>query len=254
MLKQAWKSYLTSLHPRNIKKIKNGFNGYWIVYWVFFWPMLVLNLKDESGDSVVYIIIRAIPFFIMCWSNIRSRFLMTKEMYLCPMKSEERERYVNYILCFKIGVPVLVGMVIELLWSLATGLHVWRSIIMAFLYFSVGVAIYICLDTVEQTNRRITWGRIGKDGKVKWAWMNLLSFVYGLVIMFAFEDTDFTTQMDSLSAVFICVGLVLIALFDMLIIRLQYKQTMIQAQDYEYAFKVAGRVENDTYNLFAKKE
>lgn len=253
MLKQAWRSYLAALHPRNIKKVKGSSNAYWILYWLFICPMMVLSSRDDiNGNSTLYLIIKMLPFLIMSWSNISSRFLMTKEMYLCPMKREERERYVNYILCFKIGVPAVVGLIIEIIWSVATGFHIFRSIIMVVIYISVGIAIYICLDTLEQTNRRVTWGKIGKDGKIKWAWMNLISFVYGLLIMFAFEDTDLTAQMDALSGVFIGVGLVLIAVFDVLIIRLQYKQIIDQAQNYEYAFNVKGKVENATYNLFAK--
>lgn len=251
MLKQAWRSYLASLHPRNIKKVKGSSNAYWIIYWIFIWPMMMTTWNDETGNSTIYLITKMIPFLIMSWSNISSKFLMTKEMYLCPMKSEERERYINYILFFKIGFPVFVGLLIEIVWSFFIGFHVFRTLAMVFIYFSVGIAIYICLDTVDQTNRRVTWGRIGRDGKVKWAWMNLISFVYGLMIMFSFENTDLTVQMDILSGVFIGVGLILMAILNVLIIRMQYRETMEQAQNYEYAFKVIKKEENVKYDLFA---
>lgn len=251
MLKQAFRSYLASLHPRNIKKVKGSSNAYWIIYWIFIWPMMMRTWNDETGNSTLYLITKMIPFLIMSWSNISSKFLMTKEMYLCPMKSEERERYINYILYFKIGFPVFVGLLIEIVWSFFIGFHVFRTLAMVFIYFSVGIAIYICLDTVDQTNRRVTWGRIGRDGKVKWAWMNLISFVYGLMIMFSFENTDLTVQMDILSGVFIGVGLILMAILNVLIIRMQYRETMEQAQNYEYAFKVIKKEENVKYDLFA---
>lgn len=252
MLKQAWRSYLASLHPRNIKKVKGSSNAYWIIYWIFIWPMMMTTWNDETGNSTIYLITKMIPFLIMSWSNISSKFLMTKEMYLCPMKSEERERYINYILYFKIGFPVFVGLLIEIVWSFFIGFHVFRTLAMVFIYFSVGIAIYICLDTVDQTNRRVTWGRTGRDGKVKWAWMNLISFVYGLMIMFSFENTDLTVQMDILSGVFIGVGLILMSIFNVLIIRMQYRETMEQAQNYEYEFKVIKKEENVKYDLFAK--
>lgn len=252
MLKQAFRSYLASLHPRNIKKVKGSSNAYWIIYWIFIWPMMMRTWNDETGNSTLYLITKMIPFLIMSWSNISSKFLMTKEMYLCPMKSEERERYVNYILYFKIGFPVFVGLLIEIVWSFFIGFHVFRTLAMVFIYFSVGIAIYICLDTVDQTNRRVTWGRTGRDGKVKWAWMNLISFVYGLMIMFSFENTDLTVQMDILSGVFIGVGLILMSIFNVLIIRMQYRETMEQAQNYEYEFKVIKKEENVKYDLFAK--
>lgn len=252
MLKQAFRSYWASLHPRNIKKVKGSSNAYWIIYWIFIWPMMMRTWNDETGNSTLYLITKMIPFLIMSWSNISSKFLMTKEMYLCPMKSEERERYVNYILYFKIGFPVFVGLLIEIVWSFFIGFHVFRTLAMVFIYFSVGIAIYICLDTVDQTNRRVTWGRTGRDGKVKWAWMNLISFVYGLMIMFSFENTDLTVQMDILSGVFIGVGLILMSIFNVLIIRMQYRETMEQAQNYEYEFKVIKKEENVKYDLFAK--
>lgn len=252
MLKQAFRSYLASLHPRNIKKVKGSSNAYWIIYWIFIWPMMMRTWNDETGNSTLYLITKMIPFLIMSWSNISSKFLMTKEMYLCPMKSEERERYINYILYFKIGFPVFVGLLIEIVWSFFIGFHVFRTLAMVFIYFSVGIAIYICLDTVDQTNRRVTWGRTGRDGKVKWAWMNLISFVYGLMIMFSFENTDLTVQMDILSGVFIGVGLILMSIFNVLIIRMQYRETMEQAQNYEYEFKVIKKEENVKYDLFAK--
>lgn len=252
MLKQAWRSYLAALHPRNIKKVKENGNQFLIIYWFLVWPLISSLGDNEHRIQFLCMFLRVLPFLIMTWSNISSRFLMTKEMYLCPMKREEREKYVNYVLCFKIGVPVLVGLVFEIIWSIATEIHIFRSIVMVFIYVSIGIAVYICLDTLEQTNRRISWGRIGKDGKIKWAWMNLISFIYGVMILVGFEDYDLTPLMDVVSGIFIGVGLVLIVVFDILIIRLQYKQTIDQAQNYEYAFNVKGKVENATYNLFAK--
>ena len=253
MLKQAWRSYLAALHPRNIKKIKGSSNGFWLLYLSCIWPMTAVGtLDDRSTKSVLLFYIKMIPLLIMGWSNISSRFLMTKEMYLCPMKREEREKYIKYVLYFKIGVPVLVGVIVESIWTIVTGVNILRSVVIIFLYVSICIDMYICLDTREKTNNRITLGRIDKNGKLKWAWMNFLSFVYGLMILFFCEETDFTTQVDLVDRVFIGFGLVMIAIFDVLIILFQYKHTIDQALDYEYAFNIKGKVEKNIYNLFAK--
>lgn len=250
MLKQAWRSYLASLHPRNIKKVK-GSNADMLLYWTAIFPMVMLNLYKHEG-MIFYMISKIFPFFIMCWSNITSRYLMTKQMFLCPMKVEERKKYVNYVLYLKIGVPVFIGLCIELAWSFIIGFNWLRTVTMVFIYISVGIALYICIDGTDWADIQVHMGTIGKNGKFKWAWMNVVSFIYGLLIMFGMEGTDFTKDMDMGSRIFVGVGLVVLAVLDICMICKQYKDVISQVTNYEESFHILGKVEKVNWNFLGQ--
>ena len=251
MMKQAVRSYLTSLHPRNIKKVKNT-NAGLLTYWVITYPIMMLTMYNHGIKMSLYMISKMLPFLIMSWSNISSRYLMTKQMFLCPMKMEERKKYVNDVLYLKIGFPVFVGLCLELIWSFVIGFNWLRIATMIFIYISVGIAIYTCIDGTGWADIQVSMGTRGKDGKFKWAWMNVVSFVYGLLIMFGMESTDFTGEMDMGSRIFVGVGLLLLAILNVCIIRNQYKDVVLLASNYEESFHILGKVKEVKYDLFAK--
>lgn len=251
MLKQAFRSYMASLHPRNIKKVKST-NAFWLVYWLFVWPGLIGSTNEEVGADFFYLSTKMIPFMIMTWSNISSRYLMTKQMFIAPMKKEDRKKYVNYVLYLKIGFPVFIGFLMEVIYSCLFGFNWYRTFVQTFIYLCVGIAMYVCIDGTGWADRNITWGRKGTDGKMKWALMNMIVFVWGLLALAGLEANDTPAQMDILANILVNGGLLIFAIFNILIIRNQYKDVIEQASDYEESFRILGKVPEVKYDLFAK--
>ena len=70
MFKQAWRSYLASLHPRNYKYIKNaGLLGAW-TYFVIISPIINdFDHSGEAGEQVWFYVVNFTPYLIMWWSN-----------------------------------------------------------------------------------------------------------------------------------------------------------------------------------------
>ena len=130
MRKQAWRSYIASLHPRYIRKAYDNGSLFWVFYWLVIYPVIMGLANDnmsEFYDLMARMFIRLIPFMIMGWSNLNSKFLMTKMMYLSPMKEQEREEYINQVLLIKIGMSVFLGVCIEAIFAIFAGFHIGKN-------------------------------------------------------------------------------------------------------------------------------
>lgn len=255
MLKQAFRSYLSALHPRNIKKLKESQNWFSIIYFLFIYPFIISSINDSPGAAKIiwFTIIKMLPFLLMIWSNISSKFLISKAMFLCPMKQEERKEYINCVLLIKIGVPVLVGIGIELIWSIFYGLHLWQIIAIAFIHFSLGIATYICFEAPGKYDQNVTMAKKDKTGKTKWAWMNIVSMILGMLLLVGLEITDMTASMTLFNGIAVGIALAILLIFDILIIITQYQSTIEEACNYEQTFRVLGKVptnENVEFDIF----
>lgn len=239
MMKQAWRSYLASLHPRNLKKAYEKGALFQLVYWFVIYPLIMNAINDtfEFFELMLLMFMRMMPFFIMEWSNLNSKFLMPKAMYLSPMKEQEREEYIKDVLLIKIGVSVLLGMCIEVVWGIFTGLHMSKVIIMVLVNLSIGVAHFI---------------------SVKKKGTNIFAEVVAFLIMLfiAFLEIGAEESLAIFSNWFILIAMIVLVVLDMEIIRKKYRMTIAYAEEYEVAFRVEGKVEPKQvkYDLFAKKE
>jgi len=178
-----------------------------------------------------------IPFLIMNWSSIGSKYLMPKVMYLSPMKEQEREEYIKNVLLIKIGVSVLLAMSIELIWGFFTGFHIAKVIVVVFVNLSIGVANLI---SVNDKN------------------INLYTMIFAVLIIVSIVFLEVGTE-GSLTIFcngFIAIGVVVLLILDIVIIRKKYNATIALAGEYELAFKIEGKVEPKQvkFELFAKKE
>lgn len=255
MLKRAFQSYMSSLHPRNFKKLQKNNAGFWLIYWVFLYPIIVSGSNPNFAQFMWFTMIKMFPFFLMGFSGLSSRFLMPKAMFLCPMKEEDRREYINAVLLMKIGVPVLVGIGIELLFSLYYGFKPLQIAAIAFIHFSVGVALHICFEGKGKNDQTISQARIDKNGKTRWAWMNIVLMVWGLLLLAGFEVIDMTAEMELWSGIAIGISLVAFVIFDVIIIVTQYRGTIEQAGNYELTFRVLSKVptnEKVEFNMFKK--
>ena len=255
MLKRAFQSYLSSLHPRNFKKFQKNNAGFWLIYWAFIYPLIISGSNPDFARFMWFTMIKALPFFLMGFSSLSSRFLMAKAMFLCPMKEEDRREYINAVLVMKIGIPVLVGIVIELLFSLYYGFKPLQIVAIAFIHFSVGIAMHICFEGRGKNDRVISQARLDKNGKTRWAWMNVVLMVWGIFLLAGFEAIDMTSQMSMWSGIAIGVSLVAFVIFDIAIMVTQYHDTIAQAGNYELTFHILSKVptnENVEFDLFKK--
>ena len=261
MLKQAWRSYIASFHPRYLKKAYDTGVIFQLIYWFVIYPTIMNIINEENVelyDLMARMFVRLIPYMIMGYSNISSKFLMTKSMYLSPMKEQDREAYINNVLLIKIGVSVFLGVCIELIWGAFTKLNVGKLIIMIIANFSIGIASYISLQALGKMNRRIREIVMEKTLNTKNHWTNTLVIISAIMVMVSIGILEIGAE-ESL-AIFcnwfiVIVTLVLLAL-DILIVCTEYKATIALVGDYELAFKVQGKVEpvEVKFDLFAKKE
>lgn len=255
MLKQAFRSYLSALHPRNIKKLNNG-NGFWSIYFLFIYPMLMtLTQGDEFLKAFWFIMIKMMPFGLMLWSNVESKFLMPKAMFLCPMKTGERKEYINYVLLIKIGIPVLFSIVIELVWSMFCGFQPLQMVVIVFMHFSLGISTYICVDELGRNDQNIPLAERDKEGKSKRAWSNVILLLLGVFTLAGLEMVDLTIGMSMVSGVIIAIAVAIALILDIRIIATQYDSTIESAGNYENAFRILGKVptnDNVEFDIFKK--
>jgi len=237
MMKQAWRSYLASLHPRYLRKAYDKGGLFMLIYWFVIYP-LIMNATTDNLDYYVvmaYMLMRMSPFLIMNWSSIGSKYLMPKVMYLSPMKGQEREEYIKNVLLIKIGVSVILGLCIEVIWGLFTGFHIAKVIVIVFVDLSIGVA-HLISDKNKGTN---TFAEV----------MAVL-----IIVFIAFLEVGTEGSLTVFCNWFIAVGVMLLLILDIVIIRKKYHATIALAGEYELAFKIEGKVEPKQvkFELFAK--
>jgi len=237
MMKQAWRSYLASLHPRYLRKAYDKGGLFMLIYWFVIYP-LIMNATTDNLDYYVvmaYMLMRMSPFLIMNWSSIGSKYLMPKVMYLSPMKGQEREEYIKNVLLIKIGVSVILGLCIEVIWGLFTGFHIAKVIVIVFVDLSIGVA-HLISDKNKGTN---TFAEV----------MAVL-----IIVFIAFLEVGTEGSLTVFCNWFIAVGVMLLLILDIVIIRTKYDATIALAGEYELGCKREGKVEPKQvkFELFAK--
>lgn len=239
MFKQAWRSYIASLHPRYLRKAYDNGAIFGLIYWFVIYPIIMNAVTGnvEFYDVMALMFMRMIPSLIMAWSNINSKFLMPKAMYLAPMKEQDREEFIRNVLLVKIGVSVLLGVCIEVVWGIFTGFRMGKVIIMLLVNLSIGVANYIATK---------------KKG------LNYFVIIIGIIIMvfIAFLEIGTEGSLTGFCKWFIALATVVLPVLDIILIQKKYQPTIALAGEYELAFKVEGKVEPKQvkFDLFAKKE
>lgn len=240
MMKQAWRSYLASLHPRNIKKLREkvAYGGiYLFVLGCYIFSAVVS--KDGYMVSLVLTLVRFLPLFVNGYSALSSQLLMPKAMFLSPMKEEERREYINCVLTIKIGMSVVFSFVIEVIWSLFAGVHLWRSLVVVFIIFSLGVALHIC----EEHKRE-----------------NGISTFVGMLLLYFLTCRDSLEILNSgwikiVLDVIVVICLLLLAIFNVKIMKEQFVHLLEQGSEYEMQYKIKGKaIEPQKFDMFANKK
>ena len=78
MLRQAWRSYLASLHPRNLRKAYDNGAIFPLIYWFVIYPLIMNAITDNEE---IYNIILGCVFAIVFFTTIVQGMTM-KKVYL----------------------------------------------------------------------------------------------------------------------------------------------------------------------------
>lgn len=250
MLKHAWRSYLASLHPRYLRKAYDAGLIFPLLYWMVIYPTMMMLVNKENTlelyQLMAHMYMRMIPFFIMEWSNVNSKYLMTKKMYLSPMKETEREEYIKQVLFIKIGMTILLGVCIDFVWGMFNGFHLGKIFVMMVANLSIGIAAYISFTGLGKTK-----------SNTKNHWANNVATIMAIFIMVAIGILEVGAD-ESLALVcnwYIVVAVMVLLILDVVIVRKEYRATIVLAGNYELAFKIKAKEEPKqvTFDLFAKK-
>ena len=166
-MKQAWRSYLASIHPRNVKKLKERAPGWWVYALIIGLNLIPAILLEGSPQNwTASYILLLLPMFFMTWSDLNSKYLMSKPLFLCPMKKEEREEYIRCVLICKISGVLVAGVLVWIIWCMDYGVQIWRLGMMLFIYASAGIASYISYEyPITEIGQKTPWVTYDKDGK-----------------------------------------------------------------------------------------
>ena len=243
MFKQAWRSYLASLHPRNYKYIKNP--G---IEFIWFWFIINSLVSDHGTEmlqdriyQVLFWFTILLPYFIMWWSNLNHKLSMPKMMYLLPMKMEGRKEYLNTLLVIKIGFPTLIGLILQLIQGAIYGID-WLQVLLTTLgLISFGIGMFVCSELRSKFDRYIRYAVRGKDGTGKDAWLNWMCMIYSVFYVIGAMAAD-VPHMGMVEWIWTLVFLGILLTLDVAIIKTRYQATIEDVCKYEEAFNVLGKV------------
>jgi len=245
MMKQALRSYLASIHPRNIKKLKEiNTYGYVHLFICGLYAFGALLPGKTVNDWIFSFIFLMFPIFFMFWSDMSSRYLMPKAMFLCPMKEEERKEYIQCVLKCKITGPLILGFFIHLIWSIDLGFEIWRLATLLFLYYSAGITLYMGYEYCVKNGEKVPWVTYDAEGKKIYPWLRdilIFAVIAGIGMVCAFDYASDRIMAENVFPYFIIVAsilLVLIVALDVAIIRGQLPYVTENIGDYEKNFKI----------------
>ena len=234
MFKQALYTYLTSLHPRNLKHIIEK-------PWTLFIVVMILlpnfnNIRD-IGMGAFYPSTVLWPLVLIKISNLTGRINVPKALFLAPMHVEERRKYIKCLIGVKIGVSMLLGLIIQLVWYITYAISVLDVLVSMLAYLSFGIAEYFCVEGTLDGGVKIEHGVRVQDGNVTASSCNLLVIV-GVVLMFMgyIPSTiiEKSTQTWIVLHVPYVIGLLVIILFfDIIILIRQYRDVLNTLCNYE---------------------
>lgn len=246
-MKQVLHRYLQSIHPRNIKLLMkdNKASFFLMIWWFMLYPFILNQGKkppEEAIQTTVHLAIRLLPLLLMSWSNIAGRIPMSKAMFLAPLKEAARKEYIKNTLYVKIGVPMLLGLILEILLAFFYKTNVIQIFVVEFAMFSMGLGEYLCCHLINKHDRHIDRAFVDKDGQVKEAVMNMMNIILAFLLFIGLEYTDFTASMHIFDEVVVISLLLLMLVFDIRILKTRYQSTVDTISNYERYFLIKGKV------------
>lgn len=236
MFKQALYTYWTSLHPRNLKYIIEK-------RWYTFILVLVL-LPDLTeiqtyGAGAFYPATIFLPVAIMKMSNLVQKINIPKALFLSPMQEAERKTYVKCLIGIKVGASMILGVVIQLVWSIIYPISAEMILICLFINFSYGIADYFCVEGKLDDGIKIEHGVRGADGKITVSSSNLLVIAGVILIYMGFTPIEIPKELGQRiwGEPDVTIILALILFYDIIIIARQYISMLNTVCKYELDIK-----------------
>lgn len=246
MYKQAWRSYLASIHPRNIKKAKEKGYLFTSFFWFFIYPSIIAtNQEEEMAEVILMSALRFMPFLMLAWSNGNSPFLMSKALFLAPLKENERRAYVKAGLVIKIGMSVVLSLVIETILSIFYGINIYRICVMVFTHFTLVIAFHISFSQPH--------GK-GKTSS-QMHWVNILTIIFAIFGVYACSILDVGAEASLAIFCKVLIGIMVAGyiIFDYIVIRQGFDATVALAGNYELTFRIERKVEKTVnFSVFSK--
>ena len=258
MLKQAWHGYLASLHPRYLRKAYDDGKLFWIFYGIVIYPVMmqVITGQEEYYDISFLVMTRLFPFMFMMWSDIGSKYLMPKAMFLSPMKEEERKEYINHVIFIKVGMTVIYSICVELFLGLFYSFYIWRFVIITFMNFSLALSSYIFIDSMGKIDEKTYSIVKEKAGNKNLHWLNKIVEICSsaTIIMIALLSMEISEGVIFFFEILIPIITIVVMILDIIIVLSEYKATLALASNYELANKLIVKEEKAVkFDLFANK-
>ena len=232
MFKQALYTYWTSLHPRNLKYIIEK-------RWYTFILVLVLlpDLKEIQtyGAGAFYPATIFLPIVIMKMSNLVQKINIPKALFLSPMQEAERKTYVKCLIGIKVAASMLLGVVIQFMWSMFYPLSIEVMLICLFINFSYGIADYFCVEGTLDDGSKIEHGVRGADGKITVSSCNRLA-IAGVILMYmGFTPIEIPKELGQTiwGEPGVTIILALILILDIIIVIRQYRDMINTVCNFE---------------------
>lgn len=249
MFKQAFRSYLASLHPGNIKKVNMENRPSWFLmfYWICYFPASIVSTSSENrihyGLCIAYFFVKLLPLFFMMWSSMTYKLVMPKAIYLSPMKYKERETYIQSLLIIKIMVPSILAIILYCIFGCFYRMNILQMLLVGFLYITIGIGSTVSSDLVNKYDRHIVPAVRDKTGEPKDAWLNIVVMVIGILFLIGLEIKDLENGISfSNGSIFeniLLFGIVILLLImDIRIIKTRYAAVVQDRCDYEIAFRI----------------
>lgn len=240
MLKQAWRSYILSFHPDNMKeRLSKRMRS---IYRFLLFLIILLSINGDRNAWVTFL--HLLPLMIMNWGAMGGGIRLEKKMFLSPMKQQDRENYIRYLLLLKIGSPIFLGFLIEIIRSFVVGIDMWGSIGKLLCYLFAGIGTFIHADAIDKTGGAIVPARKDRNGKMKWSWINVVTSVCGgmAIIMYDHEELFYKESQFPEYLLGFCV--LLFFIFSVMILVTQYRPMIEYLTDYD---RVSGLSVKDKY-------
>jgi len=235
MFKQALYTYWKSLHPRNLKFIKDK---YWTTFIILFVLLPDYTEVKRDGIAAFYTVTIFLPIAIMKISNLVYKLKVPKALFLVPMKEKDRENYVKCLLGIKIGASMLLGFVIQCIWGLYYEIPFVEMLAILFSYLSYGIADYICVEGNFGGGSKIEHGVRTASGVIAYSSCNLINIVAVWFVLWicAPQRLDEALLHDVALTPAMQVAVILMLILDIIIIIRSYRDMMKCICDYEENF------------------
>ncbi|MBO5337104.1 MAG: hypothetical protein J6A94_08275 [Lachnospiraceae bacterium] len=244
MLRNAWYAYGKAYSLENLKRLWN-FSAIWIFfYMLFLLPVNILEVQDGKHLALYYL--KMLPLMFMILNNALVLLTMPKRMFLCPMNKQQRKKYVLNLFWIKVLVPVLVGIVFNLLelFLFKTSMVYFGSLVIAFFVVNFSTCLFPQLNAREKRKRG--WENLIMGASSVWNGINMLLACVQIGLIMYLEKYEKALSMGE--GIALGISTVIQILLCILIWKKNMPCIIAEATDYEICFRIRKNSEKNALN------